>query len=526
MWLGQLFAKTRSAVSAGSAETLERVRSKGPLLISAGILLSLVFGAFLSVLIANVFTKVPCCADDAYYSLVAKHLLLTGRYAFQVSSEVDMPFDAGMGSGPTLILPGTLAIWAFGPRPWATAISSIVIFALLLSLTARQLATRFGAERSMLFLTLAIVSMVSVTAHHDYYSKYLGEVPAFGFIALGAATLVRREPSKRSITLAGICFGLALLAKFLALFSILGICGIWLLTCFQRERKRAFPSIMYLGFGFLLPILPFEAIKLMGLGWSGYLQHWRDFLFWSSYNHTPGVVGLVRPVQVLRESYLMSQGSALLIVLIILLAISSRFLPSVRREDSLFALMLFAGVFVNLLYVLLYPPRFTRYLWIGVVLCSFAVVTPVLFARRSVAFGAVVGFFLLFATPGRFEAATSTQLGGLDGRLVREQARVLEVLESYEHLPLVSESWGSFFDIVYLLPEDRKWYAAYDPRGLSPLNSPETKVGDFVEDLNALVVMNKNFVLPTSPFAAEIQSHCSRIQPSLITYSIYLCAQD
>src|SRR5262249_1181195 len=116
-----------------AGSTPEALESRGIMrkvaVLSALLFLLFVAGSFLYVEVTKALDRTPCCADDAYFSLVAKNLALHGSYSVPRSSETVSLFDPEITSGPGLILPGAAMIALVGARPWATSLTTILLFA-------------------------------------------------------------------------------------------------------------------------------------------------------------------------------------------------------------------------------------------------------------------------------------------------------------------------------------------------------------------------------------------------------------
>ena len=96
--------------------------------------------ALLSWLVAShAATDGLCCADDAAISLAAKSLAQGDGYSLPLNfrgESGNFPMDAGISSGPTVVLPAAASIRLFGAQPWAPTLASALLSLGLLALLA------------------------------------------------------------------------------------------------------------------------------------------------------------------------------------------------------------------------------------------------------------------------------------------------------------------------------------------------------------------------------------------------------
>src|SRR5262245_10214734 len=184
---------------------------------AAMVFLLCVAGSFLYVQTTKALTKSLYLGDDAYFSLVAKNLALHGSYSVPLSSETISLFDPEITSGPGLILPGAAMIALVGARPWATSLTTILLFAATLILMTMLLATRFQRANVFLYTALCLLALVAITPRQDAYFAFLGEAPAFGYLIVGCALLATSRDRTSWVLVSALCISLALLTKHYAL---------------------------------------------------------------------------------------------------------------------------------------------------------------------------------------------------------------------------------------------------------------------------------------------------------------------
>jgi hypothetical protein len=167
------------------------------------LLLLFVAGSFLYVQFTDALTKTPCCADDAYHSLIAKNLVFNGSYGKPLSSETVSLFDPEIGSGPGLILPGAAMIALVGAQAWAPSLTTILLFTATLTLMTILLATRFPLANVFLYTALCLLALVATTPFQQFAFVFIGEAPAFGYLMVGCALLVTSRGRASWVLLSG-----------------------------------------------------------------------------------------------------------------------------------------------------------------------------------------------------------------------------------------------------------------------------------------------------------------------------------
>jgi hypothetical protein len=205
---------------------------------AALLFLLFVAGSFLYVQFTDALTKTLCCADDAYYSLVAKNLVFNGSYGRPLSSETVSLFDPTIGSGPGLILPGAAMIALVGAQPWATSLTTVLLFAAALTLMTILLATRFPLANVCLYTALSLLALVAITPFQQFAFVFVGEAPAFGYLMVGCALLVTSRGRASWVLVSALCISLALLTKHIALCCAFGGSGVWFLRELYLNRSR------------------------------------------------------------------------------------------------------------------------------------------------------------------------------------------------------------------------------------------------------------------------------------------------
>jgi hypothetical protein len=477
--------------------------------LSALLFLLFVAGSFLYVQVTKALDRTPCCADDAYFSLVAKNLALHGSYSVPLSSETVSLFDPEITSGPGLILPGAAMIALVGAQPWATSLTTILLFAATLTLMTMLLATRFQRANVFLYTALCLLALVAITPRQDAYFAFLGEAPAFGYLIVGCALLATSRGRTSWVLVSSLCISLALLTKHYALFCALGAAGAWFLRELYLNRSRTIGLMGVFLAGVAGPLAIFELVRLSVLGLSGYIANWHGYLELLSIQHVGPKDRLGEFLAVLNRPYVVTGSAALFALASLLLTALLSVRRGWRKDDPIFGWMLFAGAITHLVYIFFISNLWARYFWLGMAMSVFAVMSPVLFLRLRFALPVAVAALAFVATPSAVFYAYRIQLDLTDGRLAHEREIVLREIANHPDLPIVSQRWASISDIIYLLKDNHPWYTTDD----------EQKV----RTLRALFITFDRFSLKDHTFYVQVHRFCERVHPELTFYEVFTC---
>lgn len=215
-----------------------------------------------------------CCADDAYFAMIAKTFAERGRYGLPISEVIVSPFDPTIGVGPALILPEAVMIRLLGADFRVPGLTAILLQGLQLLGLLIVLARRSGVARGALYVGAVFVLQLHFSARNFYFGIGVGEVPMLGFLMLGIALLATDIESRRSVLAGGICLSLAILTKQTAIYPVAAIGAAWSIHRLLLERWVAWRSIARLAGAVALPLLLFEFIRWRTLGTHGYLVNW------------------------------------------------------------------------------------------------------------------------------------------------------------------------------------------------------------------------------------------------------------
>jgi hypothetical protein len=478
--------------------------------LSALLFLLFVAGSFLYVQVTKALDRTPCCGDDAYFSLVAKNLALHGSYSVPLSSETVSLFDPEISSGPGLILPGAAMIALVGAQPWATSLTTILLFAATLTLMTMLLATRFQRANVFLYTALCLLALVAITPRQDApYFAFFGQAPALGYLIVGCALLATSGGRTSWVLVSALCISLALLTKHIALFCALGATGVWFLRELYLNRSRTIGLMGVFLAGVAGPLAAFELVKVSVLGLPGFIAHWHGYFFWVSELHVGPNDRLSAFLAIINRPYVVTVSAALFALASLLLTVLLSARRDWRTDEPIFGLMLFAGAITHLLYVFFISSLAPRYFWIGMAMSVFAVMSPVLFVRLRFALPIAVAAFASVATPSAVFNAYQIQLALADGRLAHERKIVLREIANHPDLPIVSQWWATIYDIIYVMNDNHPWYMTN--------NEHE------VPTLRALFVTFDQFSQKTDSFYALVHRLCERVHADMKFYKVFIC---
>lgn len=237
--------------------------------------LSVVVGAaLLFSFLADVYVA-PLGFDEAYVLQAPVNLLTGSGYATTNWAEGGnvVPFDPLLSTGPAVLLPAAASMALFGISIEAARWATLPFLLLLIASAAvvgRRVSGRWGA-------LAALAGLLAINSASDYpatvvfgFADAIGEFPSSALILL-AIVLV-----SRSRFWSGVALGVAITTKLLALLALPALLlAALLLVPFAKHGSwwsgGARRVVALLG-GATIPIVLWELVKLVTLGWDGYLR--------------------------------------------------------------------------------------------------------------------------------------------------------------------------------------------------------------------------------------------------------------
>jgi hypothetical protein len=335
---------------------------------------------------------------------------------------------------------------------------------------------------------------------------FLGEGPALGFVLLGVACLVVQQVRPRWVWVAGAMFGLAMLTKLIEAFTIAGALGVWFACRWATVGRRSVGEALRLSAALAAPLLLYELTKLVCLGAGGWADHWREFSSFSKQMHRrpPGDDSSV--LQILGEQYHLTWASVAFAAAMLAFVLF-RFARAAERQRALLPLMLFGAALVHFAYCVKVASHSGRYIWPAPLTLDFAIASSfVLMGARSLAV-ALAAFAAMFATPMSVVGYVEFHDSYLRRQTLAERRVVLDFLDEHREATVVSQWWGSFYEIAFLLDDGRRWRLANDPDAVAGIDGP--------------VVLNRHF-MARNEFYEALTAACERREPELTLYELYL----
>jgi hypothetical protein len=465
---------------------------------------------FLAPQLGKVLSIGLCCADDGYFAMIAKRFSEAGAYGLPTSNDTVSLFNGEIGTGPALILPVALATKLFGARLWVPGGMALLIFCVQISAATRLIGRVTERWRAYHWVAVALLSLIAVTPYQDYVAYMIGEPTAFGYVLVGGALLSFYSDQDRALRAAGLCFGLALLTKYLALFSAAGVGLAFLISEFRHHGwRRTGEKLLQIATCAAAPLILFEAVKFLTLGPSGYANHWSQFAtILQSYHDHQSANRLIEFSNVIANYYTIgwTQAAALTFSAAIVGLFVWRFGPHGAR---LFCVALFAGGLFHLAYFLAISQMWPRYCWPGIALMVFALASPLLLLEFRNAVAWVLVCAVTVATPSAIAHSITFSTRYADLEIARERDSLLRLFMDHPGVLLAGQSWHSTFDTLYLLREDRPWLTTNDENRL-PF-------------LNAIVFFYERFADTRYPSMQGVLKSCRLMTPAAKFYKAYAC---
>jgi len=228
-----------------------------------GLCLLICFWFFAATLCAAFRTELGF--DPAYHANVAKSFSLGQGWATHY--ERSFPFNPDVTTGPTLLLPAAAMIAVFGNALWVPAVTAACVHLAIFLLILLRL-RRFGLNQ-----TFGAVLCVALTLYaHTWWLSLTADFVVALLLILACVLLVEPDPNAgsesrlRRCFAAGVCVGLALLAKALAWFGVIGL-ALYGLVAFvrgARSRREALGAAVVV-LGLIAAVLPWKLYEAASL---------------------------------------------------------------------------------------------------------------------------------------------------------------------------------------------------------------------------------------------------------------------
>ena len=333
-----------------------------------------------------------CCVDDGVIALAAKSLAHGYGYSTHFLADGSPPqfygyppqFSPAITTGPTLVLPCALMLRLFGDHEVIPGLVAITAWAATFTFLFERIRRR--VTNGSLFAGIAIFCLsvaIVFVFHFENWHAFLGEVTAGALLILAHWILAMETLSPKWLFLGGLCVGLAIQTKNLALLGGIGVLIALAVRLKGRQRLPeilAYPAILFAGC--ILPTLLFESWKIIDLGIHGYLVNWSGFLA-AAKRHGVGadrgpflhLAG--QRLAVIRHSFSINPLVYLIIVVLSLGTVAVRF----SRSWIILASSVYASVFVWSVYWIYVSTGWARHFEIALLMACFALTIPIFGAR-------------------------------------------------------------------------------------------------------------------------------------------------
>lgn len=435
-----------------------------------------------------------CCGDDGAIALVAKSLSEGNGYALPINfvgESGNFPFDPGISTGATLIIPAAIILRIFGDHAWLPGLTcAIVSLALLLwacCLSLRRFGLEGGAAYNLLFLILIYFATSGQNFIHWY--ALVGEIPAALLTLCGVFYLADDKSKISSRLLPGILLGLAVQSKLLAslAFPAFAIFSLWGGAGLARRRSD-WSSLGMLVAGFLVPIAVFELWRLLELGIHGY-EAWFEQLRVFMQSQVPGANSGGDQISILIKRSLDNSKSSLsvyghapfdLVLYAFLLSIASWKFCS--RFAGKFTLCITLIAAAHLMWWMCFSNGWQRYELIGVILASCALASVSVWKVEFPIKAAVIAMSLALALPIFNPQQVAWFLRGpasLDSLREKNLREVIgPVTRDHNNSVLVGGWWASLVEAKFFLPNN------VSVVGFNRIDSLKEKDADFYLIIN------------------------------------------
>ncbi len=199
--------------------------------------------------------------DEGKFVQIPRNLVLHGKYATR--SVEGFRMFAVYGTGPAVFLPMAAFFKLFG-------VGLVQARLVMAAFSLLALAAFYAVARQLYGGRVALVAgwLLVLVVYDPFTSllflgrQVLGEVPAFGYLMIGCAIWLRQRSGARwpALVLAGLFWGLAVLAKWIFVMTVPCLIVLWLADRFywRQLKHRHF-------------VLPLSVMAAVVAAWFGYM---------------------------------------------------------------------------------------------------------------------------------------------------------------------------------------------------------------------------------------------------------------
>ncbi|MCC6483598.1 MAG: glycosyltransferase family 39 protein [Armatimonadetes bacterium] len=228
-------------------------------------------GLLILALLAVLFASRACVDFDEGFNLQIPASLAAGA-GYATTADHLIPFNPVISTGPPVLAPIALAFKLFGTGLWQGRLVMLLYFIGAFALVGCTSARLYGKKQA----TLAVLLALAMPGVFEFGLKALGELPGVFWLLLGLLLLAQRRP-----VVAGLCFGLAALTKFLLVMTVAPLLALGVLETAVSWPAVRLPFTFYARAfaGFAAPLIGWEVVQYASLGLHGYLATKLGFYF-------------------------------------------------------------------------------------------------------------------------------------------------------------------------------------------------------------------------------------------------------
>lgn len=427
----------------------------------------IIFVCFVAISVGMVFSNGVCCGDDAYFAVVAKNLANGLGYSssfYGSTSYTLQPFDTGISTGPTIILPASLIIKLFGNTYWAPGLTIVTIWSTLLVMIGKLIIKQVPSHKNFLAMVFVFFfyCLTFFPYHFEHWYSLLGEVPSALFIILGILVYFDKS-TKGNLLLTGLLFSLAVQSKQIALLpfiTFIVFVNLKELIFYKYSIVNFFQSFIQSSFfiflGFIAPIFLFEIWRYISLGFNGYLNYWLEFF---SFFVDKGVGGTTQSWELItsRIGLLKTRFGISLPVIIIFLSLIFFEIRKDKKIQKIYS-VIFAIVIVYSIYWIYFSIGWARYYIICLILIIFCFIFPLFLKNTCKKISLVYLIVLVTVSIINFRNLNVTSAFQGISLFTRTTSSasseiMVDLLSTQlDKKPFITQWWATAADLEYLLP--------------------------------------------------------------------------
>ena len=219
--------------------------------------------------------------DEAINLTVVKNLAEGNGYSTNVEvsgNVIFRTFDPTVSTGPTVLGPSAF-LWNISDGNLAlTRLVPLSFFVIYLGALFQVVRKLWGTTPALIALSMPLLLNVSgpdLLTHGLSVGRFIGEFAIAALTYLGILLLMRRSYIAASLVL-----GLAGLTKLNWLLVSITVLVVWFAFLYSRDRTYRVTTWLWSALALFIPIIAFEAFKVITLGVGGYRDSLANYQTW------------------------------------------------------------------------------------------------------------------------------------------------------------------------------------------------------------------------------------------------------